>query len=132
MFEHTPQMFVKMCHFWCHLWIYGTYTCRLQFLILNPCIPNKLRSDNPAKSYRSLHISDKWVGGFDREEHWHLSCQCSSHQTSIVLKTFKLQPLILNLYLRNTFRPDHLIKSVDRPPRKNIFSHSGRCDHVGP
>jgi len=25
-----------------------------------------LRSDNPAKSYRSLHISDKWVGGFDR------------------------------------------------------------------
>src|SRR6218665_2448535 len=64
----------------------------------------------------------------------HLSSQCFSHQTRIILKTFtfKLQLLILNLYLRNTFRSYHLIKSVDRPPCKNIFSHSGWCGALSP
>src|SRR6218665_2445770 len=107
MFEHTPQMFVKMRHFWCHLWIYGTYTCRLQFLILNPCIPNMLRSDNPAKSYRSLHISDKWVGGFDREEHWHLSDLHAKIYFRIVagVTMWGLEPPCFILYL-NVFPLD--------------------------
>src|SRR6218665_170482 len=34
-------------------------------LILNQYIPDTLRSDNPAKSYRSLHISDRWVGALN-------------------------------------------------------------------
>src|SRR6218665_895031 len=52
-----------------------------------------------------------------------------SHQTITVLKTltFKLQPLILNRCLPNTFRSDHLFKSLDslyisRRGRFGVFS----------
>ena len=72
-----------------------------------------LRSDNPVKNYRSLHISVRWVGVLNPHASFVISM--FSHQTRIVLKTltFKLQSLIMNRYFWNTFRSDHSLKSVD-------------------
>jgi len=55
-----------------------------------------------------------WLGGWGYEPHASFVIWMSSQQTRIVLKTltFKLQPMILNWYLRNTFRSDHLVKNV--------------------
>jgi len=81
-----------------------------------------LRSDNPIKHYRSLYISHRWVGVLNH--HASFVILLFPHQTKIVLNTltFKLQPLILNLWLPNTFRSDHLIKSFVILH----ISHSGR------
>ena len=81
-----------------------TYFMDGPFLILNPCIPDILISDNPAhvKSYRSLHILDSWVGVV--KPNASLVFSMFSHHTRLKTLTLKLQPLILNLYLRNPFR----------------------------
>ena len=83
-----------------------------KIFILNPGMPNTLRSNNPIKSYSNLHISHWLVGVWAPYSICHVYVL---HQTRIALKTlpFILQSLILNRYLPKTFRSDHLIKRFD-------------------
>src|SRR6218665_1802197 len=69
-----------------------------------------LRSYDPIKSYNSLQISHWSLGaGLNPCIICHLNVSPSDQNCSKTI-TFILQPLVLNRYLLNTFRSDHLIK----------------------
>src|SRR6218665_3388352 len=88
--------------------MYINITCSSSFRIqwcqmcLDWAIPTKVRA---------VYIFR--LGGWGYEPHASFVIGMCSQQTRIVLKTLtlKLQPVILNLYLRNTFRSDHLVKN---------------------
>ena len=108
-----PHILMKMRHFGAINGfmgnIYINITCSSPFWIqwcqmcLDWTIPPEVRA---------VYIF--WLGGWGYEPHASFVIWMSSQQTRIVLKTltFKLQPMILNWYLRNTFRSDHLVKNV--------------------
>jgi len=84
----------------------------LKFFILNPGIPNMLRSDNLIISYSSLYISH-WPAEFEPPCficHLYVS---PSDQNCSKDPSLHIATLILNRYLPNAFRSDHLIKSFD-------------------
>src|SRR6218665_1586194 len=91
-----------------------------------------LRSYDPIKSYNSLQISHWSLGaGLNPCIICHLNVSPSDQNCSKTI-TFLLQPLILNRYLPNTFRSDHLIKRVDSVHTCTCISHRARFGDLSP
>src|SRR6218665_496304 len=60
--------------------------------VLNPGIPIMIRSDNPIKSYSSLHIFSLAGGGFDRPTSFFIRLLSPRTKFDLKTKTFKMTP----------------------------------------